>query len=84
MPDSRDAFEISFYPNPAKDRITITIPENTQKVRVTLISSSGLVVETSEFNAMDAEYPISHIKAGMYLLRFERDGMIVNKRLVVL
>ncbi|MFZ4464322.1 MAG: T9SS type A sorting domain-containing protein, partial [Bacteroidales bacterium] len=77
-------FEVNVYPNPANDRITISIPENEVKVSVTLINASGLVVETSEFNTMDAEYPISHIKPGLYLLRFERSGMIVSKRLVVL
>jgi hypothetical protein len=77
-------FEVMVYPNPANDRITISIPDNNEKVKVTLINASGLVVERSEFNTMDAEYPISHIKPGLYLLKFERNGMIVNKRLVVL
>jgi hypothetical protein len=81
---NQDLFDVMVYPNPASDHVSISIPENDKKVKVTLINASGLVVETSEFNAMDAEYPISHIKPGMYLLRFERDGMIVNKRLVVL
>jgi photosystem II stability/assembly factor-like uncharacterized protein len=81
---SKDQFEVMVYPNPAEDRVTISIPENTDKVKVTLISSAGLVVETSEFNSMEVEYYINHIKPGMYLLRFERDGIIVNKRLVVL
>ncbi len=81
---SHDLFDVMVYPNPANDRITISIPENEEKVSVTLINASGLVVETSEFNTMDAEYPISHIKPGLYLLRFERSGMIVSKRLVVL
>jgi hypothetical protein len=82
--NTEDAFEVMIYPNPATDKVMITIPENEEKVKVTLINASGLVVETSEFNTMDVEYYINHIKPGMYLLRFERNGMIVNKRLVVL
>jgi hypothetical protein len=82
--NTQDMFEVMVYPNPANDLITISIPENAATVKVTLINASGLVVETSEFNTMDAEYPISHIKPGLYLLRFERNGMIVCKRLVVL
>jgi hypothetical protein len=82
--NTEDAFEVMVYPNPATDKVIITIPENEEKVKVTLINASGLVVETSEFESMDVEYYINHIKPGMYLLRFERDGMIVNKRLVVL
>jgi hypothetical protein len=84
MPDSRDAFEISFYPNPVNDQITIMAPENSRTIKVTLINASGSVVETDEFNTMDAIYNLQHIKPGVYLLRFERDGQIVNKRLIVL
>jgi hypothetical protein len=79
-----EAFEIEFYPNPANDQITIMAPENSRTIRVTLINASGSVVETDEFNTLDAIYNLQHIKPGVYLLRFERDGMIVNKRLVVL
>jgi hypothetical protein len=82
--NTEDAFEVMVYPNPATDKLIITIPENTEKVKVTLINAAGLVVETSEFNTMDVEYYIKHIKPGIYLLRFERNGIIVNKRLVVL
>ena len=81
---NQDLFEVMVYPNPASDHVSISIPENDKKVKVTLINASGLVVETSEFNTMEVEYYINHIKPGMYLLRFERDGMIVNKHLVVL
>jgi hypothetical protein len=84
MPDRSDAFEISFYPNPANDQITIMAPDNSRTIRVTLINASGSVVEMDEFNTMDAIYNLQHIKAGVYLLRFERDGMIVNKRLIVM
>jgi predicted outer membrane repeat protein len=81
---NQDLFEVMVYPNPATDQVMITIPENNENVKVTLISASGIVVETSEFNSMDVVYYINHIKPGMYLLRFERDGQIVNKRLIVL
>jgi hypothetical protein len=81
---NQDLFDVMVYPNPASDHVSISIPENDKKVKVTLINASGLVVETSEFNTMEVEYYINHIKPGMYLLRFERDGMIVNKHLVVL
>jgi hypothetical protein len=79
-----ETFEISFYPNPANDQITILAPDNSKNIRVTLINASGSVVETDEFNTMDAIYNLQHIKPGIYLLRFERDGLIVNKRLIVM
>ena len=59
-------------------------PDNSRTIRVTLINASGSVVEMDEFNTMDAIYNLQHIKPGIYLLRFERDGLIVNKRLIVM
>jgi hypothetical protein len=77
-------FEVMVYPNPANDFVMITVPENDETVKVTLISAAGIVVETSEFKSIDVTYYLNHIKPGMYLLRFDRNGTIVNKRLVVL
>jgi hypothetical protein len=77
-------FEVMVYPNPANDFVMITIPENDETVKVTLISAAGIVVETSEFKSIDVTYYLNHIKPGIYLLRFDRNGTIVNKRLVVL
>lgn len=77
-------FEVMVYPNPANDFVMITVPKNDETFKVTLINAAGIVVETSEFKEIDVTYHLNHIKPGIYLLRFERKGMIVNKRLVVL
>ena len=78
------AFEVSFYPNPANNQITIEAPENTETIKMMLISAEGVVVETKQFNSMEVIYNLQLIKPGIYLLRFERDGMVVNKRLIVM
>ncbi len=78
------AFEVSFYPNPANNQITIEAPENTETIKMMLISAEGVVVETKQFNSMEVIYNLQLIKPGIYLLRFEKDGMVVNKRLIVM
>ncbi|NOU46313.1 MAG: T9SS type A sorting domain-containing protein [Bacteroidales bacterium] len=82
--NGEELFEVFVNPNPANDFVMITIPENNETVRLTVINATGLVVETSEINTIDANYFLGHIKPGMYILRFERNGIIINKRLMVL
>lgn len=81
---NKGTFEIEFYPNPANDQITIIAPENDSDIRLSVINSSGIVVDSDKFNGIDATYNLQHLKPGIYLLRFEKDGIIVNKRMVVL
>ena len=80
----KDAFEINFYPNPTLDKIMIEAPENMSTIKMMLISAEGVIVETKQFNSMEVIYNLQHIKPGFYLLRFEKDGLVVNKRLIVL
>jgi hypothetical protein len=79
-----NAFEVNFFPNPANDQITINVPDNSKTVKVMLINASGMIVESGQFNTMEYIYNLNHIKPGVYLLRFERDGVVVNKRLIVM
>ena len=80
---NKDAFDIEFYPNPASDQITIVAPDNTSNIRVSVINASGMVVESDLFNTTDAIYNLQQLKPGVYLIRFEREGILVNKRLVI-
>ena len=80
---NKDAFDIEFYPNPASDQITIVAPDNTSNIRVSVINASGMVVESDLFNTTDAIYNLQQLKHGVYLIRFEREGILVNKRLVI-
>jgi hypothetical protein len=81
---NKGTFDIEFYPNPASDQITIIAPENEVDIRLSVINASGMIVDSDKFNRIDATYNLQHLKPGIYLLRFEREGIIVNKRLVVL
>ncbi|NOU47339.1 MAG: T9SS type A sorting domain-containing protein [Bacteroidales bacterium] len=76
--------DIEFYPNPASDQITIVAPNNESNIRVLVFDAAGILVESDQFNATEALFNIQNLKSGVYLLRFEKEGIIVNKRLVVL
>jgi hypothetical protein len=79
-----DFFEIGFYPNPAANQITIVAPENTSKINVSVINTSGLVIVEDHFSTTDAILNLQSLKQGIYLLRFEKDGMLIHKRLVIM
>ncbi|MFZ4707370.1 MAG: S8 family serine peptidase [Bacteroidales bacterium] len=79
-----DDFNVDFYPNPANNQITILSPENNEKILVSVINASGMLVMKDQFNSDNASIQLQNLKPGVYLLRFERNGIIVNKRLIIM
>jgi hypothetical protein len=63
---------IQVYPNPAKDRINIGLPENLTISKVTLISISGQVVKEAYSN--NHEIFVMDVPRGMYIL-----SIVTNK-----
>jgi hypothetical protein len=79
-----DDFNVDFYPNPANNQITILSPENNEKILVSVINASGILVMKDQFQSDNASIQLQNLKPGVYLLRFERNGIIVNKRLIIM
>jgi hypothetical protein len=77
-------FNVDFYPNPANNQITILSPENNEKILVSVINASGMLVMKDQFDSDNASIQLQNLKPGFYLLRFERNGIIVNKRLIIM
>ena len=74
---------IKFYPNPAKDFVTI---ENLSKgQRIQLISSSGMILKAIDADAQSIlRMEISDLVAGHYLLRIIDEGSSQDFRLLVI
>jgi hypothetical protein len=60
------------------------MPDNESKVKVTLTSMQGNVVLTTIFYGSEAQLNTSHINPGVYVLRFETEGNVITKRLVIM
>ena len=75
---------IDIYPNPATDQVNISLPENQAKVKLTVTSLEGKLMEKLEFTGSGKQLDTNRWQPGMYLLRFDMDGEIITRRLVVL
>ncbi len=76
--------QVDIYPNPADELVNIVMPDNEAKVKVTMTSMQGNVVLTTIFYGSEAQINTSHINPGVYVLRFETEGNVITKRLVIM
>ncbi len=76
--------QVDVYPNPADELVNILMPDNESKVKVTLTSMQGNVILTTIFYGSEAQLNTSHLNPGVYVLRFETEGNVITKRLVIM
>ncbi|WP_345223798.1 T9SS type A sorting domain-containing protein [Hymenobacter koreensis] len=76
--------QITFYPNPAHDAVTVELPAalRQQVTTVTLMSALGQLVRTFEL-AGAGPLPLTGLAPGIYTLRFVTPAGTVAKRLVI-
>lgn len=64
---------ISIYPNPATNFVTIEIKQSETLERVTITDLSGRIILDNAYNDTKAVLPLSELKNGLYLLRISTD-----------
>lgn len=73
---------IIVYPNPARDFIKISLPEN-QKARLSIFNTSGqLWLEKILYDA-DTNLKISGLDAGLYFIKIETDDERVTEKIII-
>ncbi|MBQ2188839.1 MAG: T9SS type A sorting domain-containing protein [Bacteroidales bacterium] len=68
--DILDESQINIYPNPTTKSvfINITNPEEDTMITATLLSPSGVFLETKEISTAPVEFDLSSMAAGVYIL----------------
>ena len=80
-----NAANISVMPNPVKDLLTVNLAGVNSNVSMTLTSSLGQVVYTSNGNEIKNEkvtLNLSSLKSGIYILKMESTDGVVLKKIV--
>lgn len=77
--------EINFeiYPNPATDNITIKVSAELMNASVEIYDSFGRIVYTGRIGSMHAEFSISGLSMGYYLIKISNDKYTSLQKLSV-
>jgi len=70
--------EVSFYPNPAKDVITLKYA-TAKPIEVTVFNVLGAKVKTFTHSSNETALNISELQKGMYFIRFNDIGNMITK-----
>ncbi|HNQ68800.1 MAG TPA: T9SS type A sorting domain-containing protein [Bacteroidales bacterium] len=66
--------KIDIYPNPAKDKISIIVPENTLGDILSVYSANGLLIYKNELTSKEHTIDISKLEAGIYFIKLQSTG----------
>jgi hypothetical protein len=80
--DSNLAFDIIVTPNPAKERITVILPE-VSNGSVFLLGLDGKLLKRELANALEIEFNVSDIPNGTYIVSAAQNGKRYSKQIVI-
>lgn len=73
--------DISFYPNPSSNLISINIPDN-NKVILSIYSLHGTLINKHELNKKLETIDISDLNSAIYILKFQSKSVTISKTLI--
>ena len=76
--------EISLYPNPAQDNITVSVPSIYTKANLQILNIQGQVVYSQLVAAGNQNIQLNNLANGLYMLTIQADGkQVYTNRIVV-
>jgi len=80
--DFKNAVEFSFYPNPAKDLITLNATQSIDSCQIFTINGRE-VLNVSEVNSVEKKIDISKLSSGIYLLKVNSGATGMTQKLII-
>ncbi|MDD4217712.1 MAG: T9SS type A sorting domain-containing protein [Bacteroidales bacterium] len=75
--------KVCIYPNPAKDELFIEIPDTLINSSFMMISITGQLVVNNILSQSQETIKISELKNGIYIIKIQKDNIVVLKKIVV-
>jgi len=77
--------EISIFPNPAHNKLTITSSTPQKQTLITIFNMQGQLVKQipNPQSSVPIEIDVSALSKGIYLVRIQSENGVVNKKLVI-
>jgi len=78
-----DANGVSITPNPAKDKITVTVAGNTKPLKVYLVTNTGQRLTSYDMPGASLNIILPPLAAGVYYVRIEGPGTSSQHKLII-
>lgn len=77
-------YSMTVYPNPAKENITFSVPDNFVPAIASIINTTGNLIEQYSINENKNQLDTSHLNSGLYLLEIsnQKSAGIYSKFLI--
>ncbi len=76
--------QLSIYPNPADDYVTLNLTNSYNHVEITFVNSAGvLVYRVQKSNTNKVALPLQ-LPSGVYSIVVNADGIVANKKFIIL
>ncbi len=75
---------IELYPNPAANHVVVKVPANKGLVKYAIYDLNDRLLSQSWFIGEETQLNIRQMQPGVYILRFETEGIVLVKKLIVM
>ncbi|HWB24599.1 MAG TPA: M36 family metallopeptidase [Chitinophagaceae bacterium] len=75
--------EVTISPNPAKDKISITIPGNTKSLKVYIVNNAGQRLKAWPMQGQYMQVNLPVLAAGVYYVQVDGEGISSRHKLVI-
>jgi serine protease AprX len=72
----------AIYPNPTKDFVSVTLPENSKNILITFYNQLGQQVFNKNVDSQNSKLEIQNLSSGIYLYQIEGDNFSKTGKLV--
>ncbi len=80
--DEETANNITLYPNPANETISVLTPPSLSNNILSIYTLNGQLIKTVALNSIFSTIDISNIPSGLYFARFSTNHGIITKRFI--
>lgn len=72
----------AIYPNPARDTVSVALPENSKNVSITMFNQLGQQVLNQKIESKNPKFEINNLSTGIYLYQIEGDNFSKTGKII--
>ena len=74
--------ELSIYPNPVVNELTINLPSNIKNADVRIVDVTGRTISNNNVTINNNKLDVSHLAQGVYIVEIKTEKGTTSKKLI--